>query len=269
MSEELREWNTGVRGLVEGSDLASYAKRLREYFVLERSDGILQVRMHTGGEPAVFSLGMHNAWCQLWHEVGNDPGNEVVILTGTGDQWIAGVDAESFQTPLRDWPGDVVYEHGYHDGIKLLESLVFGVDVPTIGVLNGPGIRKEAALLCDITLCSETTTIADGNFAAGQAPGDGMHLVLQELLGAKRAAYYLYTSEPIDAATARDLGLVNEILPMDRLLPRAWDIAASIMAKPRASRRLAHAIVQRPWKRCLSEDQGFGLAHQLLSGRMT
>ncbi|MCE7002714.1 enoyl-CoA hydratase-related protein [Kibdelosporangium philippinense] len=82
-------------------------------------------------------------------------------------------------------------------------------------------------------------------------------------MGTKRAAYYLYTSGQIDAATALELGLVNEVLPTDELLPRAWQIAEMIMTKPRAARRLTHAIVQRPWKRRLVQDFGFGLTHEM------
>jgi enoyl-CoA hydratase/carnithine racemase len=53
-------------------------------------------------------------------------------------------------------------------------------------------------------------------------------------MGLKRAAYYLYTSDKIDAQMAKQVGLVNEVLPLDRLLPRAWEIAERIMKKPRS-----------------------------------
>jgi enoyl-CoA hydratase/carnithine racemase len=73
----------------------------------------------------------------------------------------------------------------------------------------------------------------------------------------------LYTSERIDARKALDLGLVNEVLPTNGLLPRARQIAQTMMDKPRSTRRLTHAIVQRPFRRRLLEDHGFGMAHEL------
>ncbi len=76
-------------------------------------------------------------------------------------------------------------------------------------------------------------------------------------MGLKRAAYYLYTSDKIDAQTAREIGLVNEVLPLDRLLPRAWEIAEKIMKKPRTVRRLTSGVLRRPWKRLLVQDLGF------------
>jgi enoyl-CoA hydratase/carnithine racemase len=106
--------------------------------------------------------------------------------------------------------------------------------------------HTEIALLCDITLCTEDSTIIDPHFLTGVAPGNGQHLSYQELMGTKRAAYYLYTSEQINARQALELGLVNEVLPAERLLPRAWEIAEMIMERPRATRRLTHAIIQHP-----------------------
>jgi enoyl-CoA hydratase/carnithine racemase len=126
---------------------------------------------------------------------------------------------------------------------------------PTIAAINGPSLAHiEFALLCDITLCSETATIMDPHFLTGVAPGDGPQLGLQELIGTKRASYYLYTGNGITAQEALSPGLVNETLPAERLLPRAWEIAEMMMRRPRAARRLTHAIVARPWKRRLVQD---------------
>lgn len=65
--------------------LESYAEKYAEYFVMQRRDGILELRMHTDGGPAQFGFAVHNAWGQAWQEIGNDPDNEVLILTGTGE----------------------------------------------------------------------------------------------------------------------------------------------------------------------------------------
>jgi enoyl-CoA hydratase/carnithine racemase len=92
--------------------------------------------------------------------------------------------------------------------------------------------------------------------------------VFQELLGLKRAAYYLYTSEKIDPMTAKQMGLVNDVLPLDKLLPRAWAIAEQIMKKPRATRRFTSAVLRRPWKRLLVQDLGFHMAHEYVGIRI-
>lgn len=263
MSSELNDFHARLGGFVQRPEFDDYAEKYADHFVMERRNGIIQVRMHTGGGPALFGFALHHAWGQVWQEIGNDPRNEVLILTGTGDRWLD-ADPASYAEPPTQWPDGFAYEHAYYDATKLLENLIFAVDIPTIAAINGPGVaHTEIALLCDITLCSEETTIVDPHFLTGVAPGDGQQLSFQELMGTKRAAYYLYTSEPIDAPTALQLGLVNEVLPQERLLPRAWEIAEMIMQRPRATRRLTHAILQRPWKRRLVQDFGFGLAHEM------
>lgn len=267
MPDELRGRPAHTAGLVPRPDFDSYAAKYAPYFAMTRRDGIIELRMHTDGGPARFGFAAHNAWAQAWQEIGNDPANEVLIITGTGDQWLAAPDASATGTDTPSHTSrakDFAYESGYYDATKMMENFVFAIDIPTIAAINGPSIaHTEFALLCDITLATETATIIDPHLLAGAAPGDGQQLTLQELIGTKRAAYHLYTGQPISARQALDLGLVNEILPDEHLLPRAWEIAETIMKAPHTARRLTHAIAQRPWKRRLVQDLGFGVAHEM------
>lgn len=260
---DLADWHARLGGFVNRPNLEQYTEKYAEHIAISRHDGIVEARLHSRGGPAVYSLAARNAWAQAIHEIGNDPANEVLILTGTGDAWIGGFDPESFATPFHDWPTDVLYEHVFYDTLKLVESVVHGIDIPIIAAINGNGPHREFALLSDITICTDTTVFADGHAAAGQPPGDGLQIAFQLLMGAKTAAYYLYTSEKIDAQRALELKLVNEIVPADQLLPRARAIAENIMRMPRIARRLTHAIVQRPVRRRLMEDFGFGLGTEL------
>ncbi|WP_433524527.1 enoyl-CoA hydratase/isomerase family protein [Nocardia pseudovaccinii] len=271
MPEELDDWHTQFGGFVARPDFDAYAEKYSDYFVMQRRDGIIELRMHTDGGPARFGWATHNAWAQAWQEIGNDPDNEVLILTGTGAQWLglpATHSADLAQAAKGlvqgERPKHFGYEHSYYDATKLVENFVFGIDIPTIAAINGPSVaHTEFALLCDITLAAETATIMDPHLLVGTAPGDGQQLTLQELIGTKRAAYHMYTGLPLGARQALELGLVNEVLPTDRLLPRAWEIAAAIMRAPRTARRMTHAIAQRPWKRRLVQDLGFGVAHEM------
>jgi enoyl-CoA hydratase/carnithine racemase len=220
--------------------------------------------MHTQGGPVMYGLPIHNAWSQLWLDIGNDPDNEVLIFGGTGDKWIAGFDPEMSKLALHELPADAFYDQIYTDATKLLEAFIFNIDIPTIACINGPGLHTEFALLCDITLCSEHAELFDPHFKFNLVPGDGQGLTFQELMGLKRAAYFLYTSDKITAQMAKEMGLVNEVLPLDRLLPRAWEIAEKIMQKPRSIRRMTSAVLRRQWKQRLVQDLGFHIAHELL-----
>ncbi len=251
-------------GFVGRPRFEDYQEKYATYFNMERRDGILQVHMHTEGGPVIYGLPIHNAWSQLWLDIGNDPDNEVLIFSGTGDKWIAGFDPEMSKLPFHEMSADVFYDQIYADATKLLEAFIFNIDIPTIACINGSGLHTEFALLCDITLCAEHAELFDPHFKFNLVPGDGQGLTFQELMGLKRAAYFLYTSDTIDAQTAKELGLVNEVLPLDDLQPRAWEIAEKIMQKPRAIRRMTSAVLRRQWKQRLVQDLGFHIAHELL-----
>ena len=251
-------------GFVSRPRFEDYQEKYATYFNMERRDGILQVHMHTEGGPVIYGLPIHNAWSQLWLDIGNDPDNEVLIFSGTGDKWIAGFDPEMSKLPFHEMSADVFYDQIYADATKLLEAFIFNIDIPTIACINGSGLHTEFALLCDITLCAEHAELFDPHFKFNLVPGDGQGLTFQELMGLKRAAYFLYTSDTINAQTAKELGLVNEVLPLDDLQPRAWEIAEKIMQKPRAIRRMTSAVLRRQWKQRLVQDLGFHIAHELL-----
>lgn len=238
-----------------------YRELFKEHFKLtRRQDGVILAEAHTKGGPVQLSVENHRATGQLFKTIGADPQNEVFIYTGTGGNFMMNVDPEGFrleQEDLRHW----AYEYAYKDGRVNASALVNDLEIPTIGVLNGPGFHTELCLMCDLTICSEDAVIFDLHFPLGAVPGDGIHSCFQELLGVKRAAYALLTGQPIDAKKALELGMVNEVLPRERLLTRAWELADELMRQSRTTRRLTTQIIRRPWKRRLLDnlDGGFGI----------
>jgi enoyl-CoA hydratase/carnithine racemase len=251
-------------GYVPPAALEEYSSKYSDFFVMRRRDGILEVRLHTDGGTYVHNWAAHNAWNRAWQDIGNDPENEVLILTGTGDRWFSGAPRKVWQAPLHEEAPDYIYQQLY-DGSKLIENFVTALEIPTIAAINGPGVHTEFALMCDITLAAEDADLMDPHFLAGSAPGDGLGMALQALMGAKRAAHYIYTGQSIPAPKALELGLVSEVLPRDALLGRAWELAEMMMERPRFARRMTHSILARPWKKLVTEDLGFHVAHQGLS----
>lgn len=234
-----------------------YKEKYKDFITMERRNGVILLRMHHDGGPVMWNEAMHNALPQAFHDVGNDLENQVMILTSTDPYWIGISDPDAkFQFD---------YDIYYIDATKLLENLIFDVDIPTIAAVNGPGFHTEIALLCDITICTDDSIFQDGHFMVGYVAGDGQLLTFQELLGVKRSAYALYTGQQIDAKTACEWGLVNEVVSKNKLVDRAWEIADLIMKQPRSTRCMTHHLLTRPWKRRLINDfqghiaqEGFG-----------
>ena len=113
------------------------------------------------------------------------------------------------------------------DGRINVSSLVNDLEIPTIGILNGPGFHPEICLMCDLTICSEDAVLYDLHYDIGSVPGDGIHSCFLELLGVKRGAYALLTGEAINAQKALEYGLVNEVVPRDKLIERVYQARRS------------------------------------------
>ena len=239
-----------------------YKELFKEHFVMERRDGIIELRMHTLGGDTQWSFELHRALWQAFQTVGADPENEVMILSTMGETWIANIDDSSFSKEEDDRPY-YSYEHMYYDGRRMLISLINDVEIPTIGVIAGPGAHTELALMCDITICADHTVIVDPHLDLGLVPGDGIHSAFIELMGTKRAAYALLTCELMDAKKCLEYGLVNEIVPKDKVHARAWELAKRIMGRKRTTRRMTVPVIRRPWKQRIADDLDGGFAMEM------
>lgn len=258
------EHGTTWEGHVPPVAFDEYSRRYADFFAMRRENGIIELRLHTDGGPYVHNWAAHNAWARVWQDVGNDPENQVLILTATGDSWFRGDPEKTWGKPIVEEDADYIFQQTY-DGWKHIESFVNNIDIPTIAAVNGPGIHTEFAMLCDITLAAEDADFMDPHFLAGGTPGDGHALVLQATMGTKRAAYYIYGGKPIPAREAMEHGIVSDVLPREELLPRAWELAEFIMKRPRFSRWATHNILARPFKKLVAEDFGFHMSQQMLS----
>jgi enoyl-CoA hydratase/carnithine racemase len=245
-------------------DYASKYESLR----MERHDGVLEVALHTNGGSLVFNKTIHDELGFAFSDIGADRENKVVILTGTGENFCADFDPESFKRfgglgkdmTATGW--DQTYWRGRHNINAQLD-----IPVPMIGVVNGPAIaHSELALLCDLTLASETAIFQDfPHFGNGVAPGDGIQVLWMLLLGVNRGRYFLLTQQKLTAQEALDFGAVNEVLPPDKLLPRARELATQMAAKPSLALRYARLLLTQQLKRSMEDGVSIGLALEGLS----
>ena len=108
--------------------------------------------------------------------------------------------------------------------------------------------------MSDITLCVPEFILRDDHFGDATVPGDAQGLIIQAICGLKRGNYMMFMVNGVDAQTCLDWGLVNEIVPKEKRLDQAWEIAEHIMKQPSMIRRLTHHITTRPWKRIMMDD---------------
>jgi enoyl-CoA hydratase/carnithine racemase len=236
-------------------------RRRYENIRLEREDGILVVTVHTKGKSLVWSALAHEELGYCFTDIGADRDNKVVILTGAGENFCADIDAGSFKlSSAGDW------DLTYFDGRRLLINLM-DIEVPVISAVNGPArIHPEIPVLSDIVLASESALFQDApHFMSGIVPGDGAHVVWPHIIGANRGRYFLLSGQELSARQALDYGAVSEVLPQEKLLPRARELARAIAAKPPLTRRYTRVALTQRIKRLLHEGLSLGLAVEALA----
>jgi enoyl-CoA hydratase/carnithine racemase len=229
---------------------------------LTRSEtGVLEVALHTDGSTLIFDGYTHEQFVDLFHAVGSDPDNRVVILTGAGAAFMESISPEGFDffTPRG-------YDKIYREGKKILMNIL-DIEVPLIAAVNGPvRLHSEYILLADIVLATPSTVFQDKpHFEFGIVPGDGVNLLWQEAIGTIRGRYFILTRQELNAETAKEWGAVNEIVPADRLLARARELAEGLAKLPPLTTRYTRIALTQKLRRIIDEGVGYGLALEGIS----
>lgn len=232
---------------------------------LERRDGVLEITLHTEGQSLRWGGTPHAELPALFHDVGVDRDNRVIILTGMGEEFSGPRltrETSSFQTRPTLERIDMIH----WEGRRLLMNLL-DIEVPMISAINGPAWRhSEIPLLCDIVLAADTVQLQDSaHFNSDIVPGDGVHVVYPMLLGMNRGRYFLLTGQTLDAAAALNLGLVAEVLPREALLARARTLAHELASRPTLLLRYSRLLFTEYLRRQLQQLLGYGLALESLA----
>jgi enoyl-CoA hydratase/carnithine racemase len=225
---------------------------------LRRENGILEIRLHSDGGEAVMGGGIHADFTALVQDIARDPDTRVVILTGTGDTFFHEQGFSDVKVHPERWANT-------HANTKRLITGLLSIEAPIIAAINGPAtVHAEWGLLSDIVLAADHAYFQDRvhikGLSHGLLPGDGVHIVWPLLLGLNRGRYFLLTGQKLSATEALSLGVVNEVMPKDELLPRAWELARELIEVPQLSLRLMRALTLQDLRRRMLDDLGYGLA---------
>lgn len=227
-------------------------------FAMSRDEnGVLILRFHTDGGPIVFTGQTHEDLPRALEDISLDEGNRAMVLTGTGDVFMNQIDGDSLGEIFK--PGH--WEKIRVEGLKVLQRLL-ELPMPVIGVANGPAtVHPEYLLLSDVHIASDRAAYGDlPHPTFGITAGDGLQVVWEEVAGLARAKWLLWTGENIDAATAKEWGVVNEIVPHERALTRGLEIATKLAAKPGLYRRLQKQTLNQRLRRRIVEGVPYGMA---------
>ncbi|CAN5726596.1 enoyl-CoA hydratase [soil metagenome] len=156
----------------------------------------------------------------------DDASVRAVVLTGADPAFCAGVDLKEAARLGMDY----LAKFQSHNCITKPAEMA----TPIVGAINGPTFTGglEMALGCDFLIASDRAVFADTHARVGILPGGGMTARLPQLVGAAMARRLSMTGEVVDADHAERIGLVTEVIPHERLLARAIEIATHIAEVP-------------------------------------
>ncbi len=166
---------------------------------------------------------------QVFKKLKTDKAVRVIIITGSGDKaFVAGADIEEIRRH-DDISGRIFALRG-----QKIFRYIEKMEKPVIAAINGYALGGgcELAMSCHLRLASEKARFGQPEINLGLIPGYGGTQRLPRLIGRTRALFLLLTGEMIDAATALQYGLVNEVVAPEHLLERAREIAALLAEKP-------------------------------------
>jgi enoyl-CoA hydratase/carnithine racemase len=245
------------------------------HFKFELSpEGILLMQAQTEGGPFQFFWESHDSMADAFADIAGDREIKVVIHTGTGDTYNAiwGKPVTESGKPLYNAYSDAegiatMDEKGWY-GRMLIENLL-AVEVPMIAAVNGPcTIHSEVPLLMDIVLASDDTYFQDlSHFPRGMVPGDGQHVVWDQLVGPSRARYLLLTGYKLEVKEAKEWGVVQEVMSKDKLMDRAWELARDLAMRPPIVLRNSRLLFTQNLKRAFLNELSHGIQAEMWAQR--
>ena len=201
----------------------------------ERADGIATVTFNRPRMLNAMNQEMASELAQVVEEFERDAAVRVVIFTGAGDRaFMAGADVSEFPrlTP--------VGALRLSQQLQALYTRIERSPQPVIAAVNGFAFGAGCELIqaCDIAIASENARLGQPEVNLGIIPGAGGTQRLARLVGLHRAKEICLTGDPMDAQEAYRIGIVNRVVPPDRLMPEARAIAEKLVAKSPATLRL-------------------------------
>jgi len=213
---------------------------------LEKEDGVAVLTLN---RPEVHNAMNHTMFLELGtaaRQLQEDPEVRAVVLTGAGKSFSSGLDLGSFAGLSQLTALQI---HAFLKGVQGTFLAYEMMDKPVIAAVNGLafGGAMELMLACDIRIAAEEARFNLMEIKFGIIPDLGACKRLARLVGLGHAKEIIFTGKTIDAAEAHRLGMVEHVLPADRVLPEAKKLAAELASGPILGIAMAKQVINRCW----------------------
>lgn len=212
-----------------------------EGLTLDKENGVAIITLNRPQQLNAITQPMIQSLARALDEVEKDESSKVLILTGAGRGFCAGLDVSTFELVEK------MSQKELADSMRLLSLPIYELSKPTIAAINGPavGAGLAIALLCDMRIASEAARFSTAYVRMGIIPDVGATYSLTKLLGPAKAMDLMVTGDTFDAAEAQRMGLVSRVLPEGDLIRAARELASRIVAGPSIAIELMKQAVHR------------------------
>lgn len=222
-----------------------------ETMLVEIADGVATVTMNRPEKLNAMNRTFFRELPQVMDRLTADQEVSVAVLTGAGRAFSAGGDIEMFPALMDDVQAVRPHLKLVFDAFHSIERAGVVVIAAVNGIAHGGG--TEITLACDFAFASTEATFALREASLGLIPGFGLTRG-PDVIGLPWITRLATSAEVIDAATAKDIGLVMEVLEPDALLGRAGEVARSIAANSTTAVDTAKRLLRR------NTDEGLSMA---------
>ena len=177
---------------------------------ISRQGRILTLALSNPGMRNAVDAAMHAELAEIFYAANDDAESDVIVLTGAGNSFCAGGDITWFRKAIA---GEASVP-----GIMEAKKIIFGLmdlEKPIIAKVRGPavGLGCTIPLFCDTIIAADNAVFIDPHVKVGIVAGDGGAVIWPHLIGHARAKEYLMTGDPVLAAEAWRMGLINHVVP--------------------------------------------------------
>lgn len=229
---------------------------LFETILLERRGRLLVMTLNRPESLNAFNLALHDEMASALAFARDDPGSDVVLLTGAGRAFSAGGDLEHIAH-------NAAHPEKFDHEVQIARTIVLtllDIAKPVVCRMNGHavGLGATIALLCDVIFADNRAKIGDPHVQIGLVAGDGGAIVWPQRIGLARAKEYLLSGELVAAPMAAQIGLINHALPAEALDDAVDAFCARLLAGAQQAIRHTKLLTNMELKRvaALVLDQG-------------
>jgi enoyl-CoA hydratase len=222
--------------------------------LVEDDGGIRVITVNRPDKRNALNAAVREALIRAFDDAEADPDVRVVVLTGAGDQaFVAGADVAEFA-------GRSAVEQRDAMRSPTLFDRVWSSPRPTIAMIHGwcLGGGCELALTCDIRIAADTAKLGQPEIRLGIIPGGGGTQRLPRLVGYGKALQMILSGEVLDAVSAYEIGLLDDVVSAEELRERTLEVARTMADKSPVTLALAKRAVRAAYEMPLSA----GLEHE-------